>query len=314
MLIYKKLMLSSSSLLLALCLSVTANQSLADDISALVPSSKNAVDQHHAWGRGLLLSEGKRWGGKHCSGKVQAPRKLRSSQLVLQVETVTQGDGSQAAGTGVIVQMYGEGAQTPMSAYALGTDSELAFSGPTRYRRTAYNRAIEKLTDTETGQHAQTQFLFTHAAGGTWTRELFSTGVTLAGAFTLTRSALPTEAHMAPESHAGTTVAFSILNTVSDLPPEVYPTQGVVLQSYSADGSYVGRGFGPGTIDHHGPYTYTKVSPNVAVERTTQIADVFTADYTMVYTYETPRSGTWYQNFAGGLIVFSGSFTTFDSE
>jgi hypothetical protein len=71
------------------------------------------------------------------------------------------------------------------------------------------------------------------------------------------------------------------------------------------------KGFGPGNIDSVGTYSYKKISAHSAVEVVTQVSDFFSLPYTMVYTYDTPTSGIWFQNFADGLILFSGTFNSF---
>ena len=71
------------------------------------------------------------------------------------------------------------------------------------------------------------------------------------------------------------------------------------------------QGFGPGTLNSRGTYTYKRLSANTAVEETLQTSDFFSLPYTMVYTFKTANSGVWYQNFGNGLIRFSGTFDTF---
>lgn len=113
----------------------------------------------------------------------------------------------------------------------------------------------------------------------------------------------------APSSTAGMDVVLTITNTESEI-PEGYPTMGAVVQSYSDGGIYHYQGFGG---DYHltgsGTYDYQRTGVATAKESAVQSSDAFTLPYTMEYTFETDTSGRWIQHFAGGVIVFSGTFT-----
>jgi hypothetical protein len=113
----------------------------------------------------------------------------------------------------------------------------------------------------------------------------------------------------APDSTVGLDVVLTIEKTTSSLPGG-FPTMGAVGQSYGADGTYVYQGAGgPNQLKGTGTYTYAKSSHSTAVEDAMQSSDFFTLPYRMEYTFQRPDSGRWIQNFAGGLIVFEGSFT-----
>ncbi len=115
---------------------------------------------------------------------------------------------------------------------------------------------------------------------------------------------------LAPDSTVGLDIVLTIESTESTLPGG-FPTMGAVVQSYAADGSYIYRGAGgPNQLQGTGTYTYTKTGSNTASEDAVQNSDHFTLPYHMEYTFDRPTSGHWIQYFAGGLIVFKGSFAT----
>jgi hypothetical protein len=189
------------------------------------------------------------------------------------------------------------------------------FYGSYQYHRTGANTAIEKSIDLSLNNTPFTvKYTFETAYSGKWEENFGNGDLVLSGRFTLEPSNLPIERHLAPASRADTNTALIIKSTESDLPQGAYPTAGLVLQIYAQDGSMVFKGFGPGTLDSTGTYRYTKISANSAVEEVTQVSDYFTLPYTMVYTFETPTSGKWFQNFGDGLILFSGTFDTFSNN
>jgi hypothetical protein len=118
----------------------------------------------------------------------------------------------------------------------------------------------------------------------------------------------------APDSTAGLDIVLSIEKTQSSLPGG-FPTMGAVVQSYASDGTYAYEGAGgPNQLKGAGTYTYAKSSRNTAVEDAMQSSDYFTLPYHMEYTFERPDAGHWIQYFAGGMIVFQGSFATSPSN
>ncbi len=119
---------------------------------------------------------------------------------------------------------------------------------------------------------------------------------------------------LAPASTAGLDVVLTIEHTESSLPGG-FPTMGAVTQTYAADGSYVYSGFGgPNHLTGTGTYTYVKTGQNTATEDAVQYSSFFTLPYHMEYTFRTPSTGQWKQYFAGGLIVFEGSFASSPSS
>jgi hypothetical protein len=119
---------------------------------------------------------------------------------------------------------------------------------------------------------------------------------------------------LAPASTAGLDIVLTIEHTESSLPGG-FPTMGAVTQSYAADGTYMYAGFGgPNHLTGTGTYTYTKTGRDNATEDAVQYSDFFTLPYHMEYTFVTPTAGRWIQQFAGGLIVFEGSFATSPSR
>lgn len=115
----------------------------------------------------------------------------------------------------------------------------------------------------------------------------------------------------APDSTAGLDIVLSIEKAESTSLPGGFPTMGAVLQAYAADGTYHYHGAGgPNQLTGKGTYTYTKTGRNTGSEDAVQYSDFFVLPYHMDYTFERPDSGHWIQYFAGGLIVFQGSFAT----
>jgi hypothetical protein len=119
---------------------------------------------------------------------------------------------------------------------------------------------------------------------------------------------------LAPASTAGLDIVLTIEHTESSLPGG-FPTMGAVRQTYAADGTYTYAGFGGANhLSGTGTYTYTRTGPDSASEDAVQYSDFFTLPYHMEYTFVTPTAGRWKQLFAGGLIVFEGSFATSPSN
>ena len=220
---------------------------------------------------------------------------------------------------GAVVKRYNKNGK--FAAQGTGTmqgqvpDAQQFFQGTYKYQRTGFNTAIEKSVDTTVNNTAFiVKYFFDTETSGHWEEDFGKGQLLLSGSFTLEPSNLPTEQHLAPANKADTSAALIIKSTKSDLPPDLYPTAGLVLQNYAPDGTMVFKGFGPGTVDSTGTYKYTKISANTAVEEVTQVSEFFTFPYTMVYTFETPSSGKWFQNFGDGLIIFEGTFDTFPTK
>jgi hypothetical protein len=114
----------------------------------------------------------------------------------------------------------------------------------------------------------------------------------------------------APAKTAGLDIVLTIEHTESSLPGG-FPTMGAVTQTYADDGTYSYAGFGgPNHLTGTGTYTFAKTGPKTATEDAVQYSSFFTLPYHMEYTFVTPNAGHWKQYFAGGLIVFEGSFAT----
>jgi hypothetical protein len=239
--------------------------------------------------------------------------------LVLQIEHATSSFPGGYPYKGAVVKHYHRGGT--FTAQGTGTmspatpDSQQTFAGSFKYQRTGPATAIEQSIDvTVNNSPFRVKYTFTTDTSGTWEEDFDGGKLRLSGSFTMHPSDLPQQQHMAPTSLADTTVALIIKSTQSDLPTDVYPTAGLVVQSYAIDGSVLLKGFGPRTLDSTGTYKYTKVAPNTAVEEVTQVSPSFTLPYTMVYNFDTPSSGTWFQNLGDGLLLFWGTFDLFPSK
>ncbi len=231
--------------------------------------------------------------------------------LNLQVENAVSRFGSSAPTQGVIVKKYRpEGSWTAQGSGGL---NHKASYGSYQYLRTGADTAQDRSFDmSAAGTMSVINYTFDSATGGKWVQDIRHGETILSGRFSMVRSNAPAEQQLAPATNAGLHVAIIIKSAVSSsLPPDAYPRKGLVLQSYASDGTLTFLGFGPGTLNSRGTYTYKKVSANTAVEETVQTSDYFTLPYTMVYTFKTPTSGSWFQNFGNGMILFSGTFDTF---
>lgn len=242
---------------------------------------------------------------------VTVPYSLAGMDASLQIEETVSSLTSGFPTQGVIVKHYqfndgwhSEGA---------GGSGHRNASGSYAYHRTGVNSAMERSVDlSQNGTASSISYTFNTTKSGTWVQSLQNGKVTLRGSFTLSKGHAPAEQQFAPASNAGLHVALIIKSALSTaLPAGSFPARGLVLQSYATDGTLTFQGFGPGNINSRGTYSYKKVSANTAVEETLQTSDFFSLSYTMVYTFTSPNTGVWYQNFNNGMIRFSGTFDTF---
>jgi len=255
---------------------------------------------------------------KNCLG-LNAPVSLAGMDVVFQIEkTITNFSGGYPY-KGAVVKHYKKdgkfAAQGTDTLQATVPDDQQAFHGTYKYQRTGLNTAVEKLINVSVNNTPSTiKYTFETSTSGKWEEDFGNGQLKSSGSFTVVPSNLPIEQHFAPSVKADTNVALIIKSTKSDLPAGVYPTGGLVLQTYAQDGTLVFKGFGPGNVNSTGTYKYTKISANTAVEEVTQVSEFFTFPYTMVYTFETPTSGKWFQNFGDGLILFTGTFDVFSNK
>lgn len=249
----------------------------------------------------------------------KAPAHLAGYDMVLIIEHATSIYPSGYPSKGAVVKRYArDGKFTAQGTGILQPDTpaeQQYFTGTYKYQRTGFNTAIEQSIDTALGNAPFTvKYIFTSPTSGSWEEDFDQGKLKLSGSFTLVPTNLPPAQHVAPASIADTTVALIIQSAESDLPDDVYPSKGLVVQSYAIDGSVILNGFGPKSLDSTGTYKYTKIAPNTAVEEVTQVSPFFTLPYTMVYSFDTPTSGTWFQNFGDGQIIFRGVFNLFPSK
>lgn len=252
-------------------------------------------------------------------GQIKAPHSLAGYDMVLQIEHATSVYPSGYPSKGAVVKRYNrDGKFTAQGTGILQPDTpaeQQYFFGTYKYHRTGSNSGTEQSVDVALGNVPfSVKYVFTSATSGTWEEDFDQGKLKLSGSFTLVPSNLPLAQHMAPANIANMTVALVIKSTESGLPAEVYPDKGLVLQSYAIDGSVLLKGYGPRTVDSTGTYKYTKIAPHTAVEEVNQMSQTFTMPYTMVYNFDTPNSGSWFQNFGDGLIIFRGVFNLFPSK
>ena len=244
------------------------------------------------------------------------PATLVGFDMVLQIEKAVTAYPSGYPFKGAVVKRFKKNgtftAQGTETMQGQVPDSQQAFYGTYKYQRTGFDTAIEKSIDVSVNNTPYTtKYTFETATSGKWEEDFGNGQILFSGSFTLVPSNLPLAQHLAPETNAGLNVVLFIKNAESSsLPAGVYPKKGIALQTYGSDGNFLIKGYGPQTLDSHGTYTYKKISANTAVEESIQISPLFTLPYTMVYTFETPTSGTWFQNLGNGFITFTGTFET----
>lgn len=251
---------------------------------------------------------------KNCV-ELGAPATLVGFDVVLQIEKAVSNYPSGYPFKGAVIKRFTKDGK--FTAQGTGTmqgqvpDNQQAYYGTYKYQRTGFNTAIEKSIDVSVSNTPYiTKYIFETANSGTWEEDFGNGQIKFSGSFTLAPINLPAAQHLAPETNTGLNVALFIKDANSNLPPDVYPKKGIALQTYSQDGTFQIKGYGPLTLDSHGTYSYKKISANTAVEESIQISNLFTLPYTMVYTFETPTSGTWFQNLGNGFITFTGTFET----
>ncbi|BCE02504.1 hypothetical protein [Marinicellulosiphila megalodicopiae] len=239
-----------------------------------------------------------------------ALKSLVGKKVVLQIDSIESDEPQLFPNKGVIVQTYLDNKQYDVSHF----DQEYLNVGVIQYhyRRVLFNLAVERGVDQQ-GIKFKTKLNFDSKQSGTWVRTYFDNQTVLKGHFLIEDS----QKDLIAPTQVNRTQALTVLHSASDVVPEGgYPSKGsIILQQYQDEGLYNGVAFGPGTVVPKGIYNIQKISNNVVVENAIQTIDElnFSAPYTMVYFYETPYSGQWYQNFADGLIIFSGTFTNFDT-
>jgi hypothetical protein len=237
--------------------------------------------------------------------EARARTELVGHEFNLQIE---QSSGAGLPTQGVIVRRYQS--HGLWSSEGAGGANHRAATGSYQLRHDGQQVLVDR--SSSAAGLATLTYHFDTPHAGRWTERREPGGATLSGRFSLVRSNAPAAEQLAPAVRGPINVALIIKSAVApDLPAGSYPGAGLVLQTYAADGSLNFLGFGPGTINSRGTSSYRKMSANTAVEETIQTSDFFTLPYTMVYTYKTPNSGTWYQDFGNGLIRFRGTFDTF---
>ncbi|MBT9494236.1 MAG: hypothetical protein IV107_18240 [Paucibacter sp.] len=230
--------------------------------------------------------------------------------LNLQIEKVQPAGAAGLPNQGVIVKRYlPRGHWTSQGA---GGSGHRVASGSYQLSRRGSNVLEDRSFEVSGQIHSTTSYTFETAQTGTWVQTLGNGQQVLSGHFSSAPSQPSAAQMLAPATNTGLHVALIIKSAIApQLPPGVYPSAGLVLQTYAQDGTLTFQGFGPGNINSNGTYSYKRLSANTAVEETIQTSDSFSLPYTMVYTFKTPNSGSWYQNFYNGMIQFSGTFDTF---
>lgn len=239
----------------------------------------------------------------------QPPHDLAGLDINLQIEKVEGPAAASQPNQGAIVRRIGLHGQ--WTSTGVGGPNHRDTRGSSQWRHQGPQTLIETASD-----GSRLTYRFDTPDSGQWTWQVGADAAAmLSGSFTTAPSAPTAQQQLAPATNAGLHVPLIIKAATSKVVPrDRFPTAGLVLQTYAADGTLVFQGFGPGTLNSRGTYTFKRVSANTAVEETVQTSDFFTYPYTMVYTFKTADSGVWYQNFGDGLIRFSGTFDTFPAS
>lgn len=242
--------------------------------------------------------------------KPLAPHSIAGMDIVLRIEnTVTNFSGG-VPNKGIAVISYKR--DGTFAGEGFGDKHHQKYYGTYKYRRTGFNTAVETAIDVavDNAPHITT-FTFETPTSGKWVEDFASGLIIFSGSFTMVPTNLPEDKHLAPSTNPGYTALILDTATSNVLPDGVYPSKGLALQRYAEDGTFTIQGFGPGLLNSTGTYSFKKVSANTVVEEAIQVSDLFTLPYTMVYTFETPTSGVWYQNLGDGFLKFTGTFNVF---
>lgn len=243
----------------------------------------------------------------------QAPRALTNKKMVLSIQAVEGNNIDLYPTQGIIVQEYNS--PSAFSVRGIGGANHSTGNGNYKYYKKGINIAVEKTADHVNNSSFITRYNFSTPTFGTFIRQNSDKTVTISGQFSLSANTPSASEDIAEKNHHNLTVAVNVIQGDSlTVPKGYYPDRALVLQRYKEDGTYSAIGFGPATIPHGGTYQYEKVSANVAIEQTIQVGETFKTPFTMVYFYNTPTSGTWYQDFGNGMIKFSGIFSTYQTQ
>lgn len=118
----------------------------------------------------------------------------------------------------------------------------------------------------------------------------------------------------APASLVGVDLVFQIEKAVTTF-SNGYPYKGAVVKRYKRDGRFTAQGTATvkgdvpeSQLAFYGTYKYQRTGANTAVEKLINIS-VNNTPSTIKYTFETPNSGKWEEDFGNGQLKLSGSFT-----
>jgi len=243
----------------------------------------------------------------------QAPRALTNKKMVLSIQAVEGNNIDLYPTQGIIVQEYNS--PSAFSVRGIGGANHSIGDGNYKYYKKGINMAVETTVDHVNDSRFTTHYNFSTPTFGTFIRQNSDETVTTSGQFSLSAKTPSVTEDIAEENHHNLTVAVNVIQGDSLVVSKgYYPDRALVLQRYKEDGTYSAIGFGPATTPHGGTYQYEKVSANVAIEQTIQVGETFKTPFTMVYFYNTPTSGTWYQDFGNGMIKFSGIFSTYQTQ
>lgn len=235
-----------------------------------------------------------------------APKALSNHTMILTIDAGISDLKRRAPDRGIAIHRYAT--DLAVTVLGKGGNNHPAGEGSYQYLKTAADAGQEIGELVNTGQYKiDYQFLTSHS--GTFEQSFTDNQNIIRGTFKLEDAQ---EEVIAPNSLNGQVLALSLTSTTSNLDGG-YPQHAIFLQQYQED-TLTGIGYGQYSVDFEGKYQFERTSATTAVELTEQTMNRTVYDYTMAFTFDTPTTGTWLQNFGDGMIIFRGNFTLYQSR
>lgn len=260
----------------------------------------------------VALADNNEKGANWNASKIlEVPNSLANRTLVYTIENAVANKPEGIPYQGAVVETYNADGSYKGQGYGTMQDVPLnqqVFVGQYKYRRTGINTAEVRGFDTTSGKVPfVTTYKYETDSSGRFEQNWGNGTIVFSGQFVVQNNAR----NLAPDTNAGSyTLLWIKAAESSTLPAGVYPNNALIMQTYNFDGTLAIKGYGHSTLDWTGTYKFTKIAPTVAIEEVVQTNSYFTLPYTMVYIYDTPDSGRWFQNLGNGWIKFSGTFGT----
>lgn len=235
-----------------------------------------------------------------------APKALSNHTMILTIDAGISDLKRRAPDRGIAVHQYIT--DVAVTVFGKGGKHHPEGEGSYQYSKTALDAGQEQGELANTGQYQiDYQFLTSHS--GTFEQSFSDNQSIIRGTFQLESAQADI---IAPDSLVGQVLALSLTSTTSKLDGG-YPQHAIFLQQYQ-EATLTGTGYGQYSVDFEGKYQFERTSATTAVEVTEQTMNRAVYDYTMAFTFETPTTGTWLQNFGDGMIIFRGNFSLYQSR